>query len=104
MDIGSTIKKLRKRASISREDFADACSISLSYLSMIENNKRKPHAETLGNICSALGITEPVLYMLSTDENDIPKEKLEQFNMIFPSMKAFMMELFSIDNLDENRS
>lgn len=102
MDIGGTIKKLRKRAGINREDFSKSCSISLSYLSLIENNKRKPHAETLNNICTTLGITEPILYILSTDGNDVPKEKLQQFNMLFPSMKAFMMELFSLEDLKNN--
>lgn len=98
MKIGGVIRKLRIRAGYKQKDFAEACSLSPSFLSQIESNKRYPHPNTLKVISEVLGIPQEVLHMLSLEEEDIPavipKEKREAFNMLYSPFRDFMFQLF----------
>ncbi len=96
MEIGRIIKDLRNRAGFKQKEFAKACSISPSYLSQIESNARIPHPNTLKEICKVLEVPGQILYLLSIDKDDIPKGKQEAFEMLFPPLKAFLIQLFPI--------
>ena len=89
---------MRIRAGFKQKEFAEACSISPSFLSQIESNKRYPHPNTLKVIGRVLGIPVEVLHMLSLDDEDIPlvipQEKQEAFNMLYSPFKDFMINLF----------
>ncbi len=62
-DIGSFIRDLRRNARISLRQLADQTGISNPYLSQIERGLRKPSAEVLQQIASALRVSTPVMYL-----------------------------------------
>lgn len=94
MDIGSAIIKLRKQAGFSQAELAMHCELSQTYLSQIENNKREPHISSLKKISEVLDTPLPILIFLSVEESDIPERKRPAFNLLFPSIRAFLTELF----------
>lgn len=94
MDIGSIISSLRKKEGINQAKLAKMSGISQTYLSQIENNKKEPHLSSLKKISEALEVPLPVLLFLSMDEKDIPDKKKNAFRVLFPSIKAFMVEMF----------
>lgn len=94
MNIGTIIKDLRKKAGLSQGELAEVCDLSQSYLSQVEKNKRDPHFSTLTTIAAQLSIPLPVLVFLALDEEDIPEKKKEAFQILFPSIRAFLIELF----------
>ncbi len=96
MDIGSTIKGLRKHKKLTQEEFATACGISQNYLSQIENNLKEPNLSTLAQIAEALGIPVSILMFLSTGEDDIIPEKRESFNEINNLIKQLIHENLGI--------
>lgn len=98
MDLGTTITALRKNAGFSQSELAQACAMSQTYLSQIENNKKEPHLRNLKRISEELEVPLPVLFFLSIDESDVPERKKEAFRMLFPSVKAFLKELFPKTN------
>ncbi|MFC3380734.1 helix-turn-helix domain-containing protein [Couchioplanes azureus] len=62
-DIGSFIRDLRQTAKISLRQLADKAGVSNPYLSQIERGLRKPSAEVLQQLASALRVSTPVMYL-----------------------------------------
>jgi transcriptional regulator with XRE-family HTH domain len=62
-NIGDFIKDLRQNAQISLRQLADRAGVSNPYLSQIERGLRKPSAEVLQQIASALRVSTPAMYL-----------------------------------------
>jgi transcriptional regulator with XRE-family HTH domain len=62
-DIGAFIRDLRQTARISLRQLADRAGVSNPYLSQIERGLRKPSAEVLQQIASALRVSTPAMYL-----------------------------------------
>ena len=62
-DIGVFIRDLRQTAKISLRQLADKAGVSNPYLSQIERGLRKPSAEVLQQIASALRVSTPAMYL-----------------------------------------
>ena len=61
--IGEFIRDLRSNARISLRELADRAGVSNPYLSQIERGLRKPSAEVLAQIASALRVSTPLMYL-----------------------------------------
>ncbi len=62
-DIGEFIREQRRSAQISLRQLANLAGVSNPYLSQIERGLRKPSAEVLQQIATALRISTPVMYL-----------------------------------------
>jgi transcriptional regulator with XRE-family HTH domain len=62
-DIGVFIRDLRRNAKISLRQLADQAGVSNPYLSQIERGLRKPSAEVLQQLASALRVSTPAMYL-----------------------------------------
>jgi transcriptional regulator with XRE-family HTH domain len=62
-DIGEFIRDLRRNARISLRQLAEQAGVSNPYLSQIERGLRKPSAEVLQQLASALRVSTPVMYL-----------------------------------------
>jgi transcriptional regulator with XRE-family HTH domain len=62
-DIGDFIRDLRRNAGVSLRQLADRAGVSNPYLSQIERGLRKPSAEVLQQIASALRVSTPLMYL-----------------------------------------
>ena len=62
-DVGEFIRDLRHNARISLRQLADQAGVSNPYLSQIERGLRKPSAEVLQQLASALRVSTPVMYL-----------------------------------------
>lgn len=98
MNLGQAIKTARTEKGFSQSDLANLCQISVSYLSVVENNQKEPSLEFLRNLSEKLAIPVPVLFFLAMDEQDIPAQKREAFGMIRPSVQAMISEFFLKSN------
>ena len=94
MNLGLAIKNIRKQKGFKQNKFAELCQITQSYLSQIENNARDPNLSTLKIISEKLETPLPVLFFLSLENNDVPKQKQQAFSMIAPSIKSLVNEFF----------
>ena len=95
MNLGSTIKTLRKQKGIKQNLFADKCDITQTYLSQIENNAKRPNLSTLQIISDKLGVPMPILFFLSLDGEDIKPEKRKSYTLLAPSIKSMVNEFFT---------
>lgn len=62
-ELGDYIREQRVRAQISLRQLAAQAGVSNPYLSQIERGLRKPSAEVLQQIASALRISTPIMYL-----------------------------------------
>ncbi|WP_326562347.1 helix-turn-helix domain-containing protein [Micromonospora sp. NBC_01796] len=62
-DVGGFIRDLRRNAKISLRQLADQAGVSNPYLSQVERGLRKPSAEVLQQLASALRVSTPVMYL-----------------------------------------
>ncbi|WP_189078450.1 helix-turn-helix domain-containing protein [Mangrovihabitans endophyticus] len=62
-DIGTFIRDMRQTAKISLRQLAERAGVSNPYLSQIERGLRKPSAEVLQQLASALRVSTPAMYL-----------------------------------------
>jgi len=62
-NIGDFIRDLRRSAKISLRQLADQAGVSNPYLSQIERGLRKPSAEVLQQLATALRVSTPLMYL-----------------------------------------
>ncbi len=96
MDLGSTIKKIRKQKGLTQGEFAPICGITQTYLSQIETNQKEPNLSILKTIAEKLSVPLPILFFQSITEDDVQPDKKEFFNAISPSVKEIIDEIFSV--------
>lgn len=96
MNLGNTIKDIRKYKGYTQGDFAMECGITQTYLSQIENNQKEPNLSVLKKIAKKLVVPLPILFFLSITEEDVQPEKREMFNTISPTVKNIINEIFTV--------
>lgn len=73
MNIGKVIRWCRQQRGASQGEVALAAECSVSYLSMLENNKRDPTLSTITKIAHALQVPVGVLFVMAADRSDLGK-------------------------------
>ena len=96
MNLGTTIKDIRKQRGQTQTEFASLCGITQTYLSQIENDNKEPNLSTLKDISRQLEMPLPILFFLSLNEEDIDPEKRKAFEIINPSVKSLINEFFRV--------
>lgn len=71
MNIGKAIKLCRTRKNMLQSDLANLAGVSVSYISLIEQEKRDPNFSVLQSIAKALDVPLSILVFLATDNKDI---------------------------------
>lgn len=72
MNLGRAITLCRKQRGLNQAALAERAEISVSYLSLLEQNKRKdPTLTTIQKISEALGIPSGILFFLAADKTEL---------------------------------
>ncbi|WGO84688.1 helix-turn-helix domain-containing protein [Arsenophonus apicola] len=71
MNIGQAIKLCRTQRGFSQTELAQQAECSVSYLSMLENNKRDPTLSTMTKIANALRIPVGIIFFLGAEGDDL---------------------------------
>lgn len=96
MNLGNTIKRIRKNQGLTQLDLAIRCGITQTYLSQIESNSKEPNLSTLKMISSKIDVPLPIIFFLSMNEDDILPEKRPAFEILQPSLKNFIDGYYKI--------
>lgn len=100
MNVGQAIRLCRTQRNASQTDVAEKASCSVSYLSMLENNKRDPTLSTLTRIASALHVPIGVLFVLAAETNDLGSVDRELTGALARSALAALSTTPGITNAD----
>ncbi|WP_423172997.1 helix-turn-helix domain-containing protein [Stenotrophomonas maltophilia group sp. CASM56] len=71
MNVGQAIRLCRTQRGVSQSAIATRASCSVSYLSMLENNKRDPTLSTIAKIAEALHVPVGLLFVLAADQDEL---------------------------------
>jgi XRE family transcriptional regulator, regulator of sulfur utilization len=93
MNLGKAIKELRKQKELSQSQLAELVEISQTSLSQIESGQKRPSSKNLKKISSVLEISEPMLFILATEKEDIPEEKKHLYDILYPSIEGLVKQL-----------
>ncbi len=90
MKIGRAIKEVRKKRGISQGDLATRLSISQSYLSLVEGEKKQPSLDLLQSIADTLDISIPILFLLSIEPADLSKKNKAQAKLAYSIARSLL--------------
>ena len=93
MNIGTAIQTVRKSKGISQLELAEKVEISQAALSQIESGAKKPGTKTLDKICVSLDTPKSLLYILSINDDDIPKSRKLIYDKLFPEIKKSILKI-----------
>lgn len=82
MNIGGTLKQIRKAQKLNQQHVAELAGMTQTYLSLIEGNVREPSFEALSNIALALGTTLAIVFVMSVTPEDIVRNDREDVNVL----------------------
>jgi len=94
MNIGETLRRLRKTKGLSQQTVAEGAKISRTHLSLIESGDCNPTIDTLDSIGKVLNIPFPILSFLSLDIKSIPEHKRKDFLEMEPTIMAMIEDFF----------
>ena len=97
MNIGIIIREIRINKGLTQEDLSAKTGIAQTSLSQIESGRKRPNPSSMKKICKALDVSESILFLLATEEKDIPKSRKEMYNLLFPSVKDLMMKILGTE-------
>lgn len=85
------LKELRTRKGLTVQQLADAVGLSKSYVSDLENGKRRANSYRLEKFAKALGVS---VFDLINDENlsEDAKDLLEAFQLMSPEHRGLILE------------
>ena len=73
MNLGKAIRLCRTQRRLNQTELAAMSEISVSYLSLLEHNKRDPNFSTVEKIADALEVPTIILTFLGASEEDRSK-------------------------------
>lgn len=94
MNIGESIRKLRKGIAKRQSLFAKDIGITQTYLSQIENDHKKPSTEVLQKIANHLDIPLAILFWFGIEEKDVKPNVRTHFKFLKPIIDKMLMSLF----------
>lgn len=101
MKIGDVIASVRRRKRIEQQGLANTLKISVSYLSQVENNRRKPSTKLLQAIANALEVPlSSLLFMMLEEKHFADESKRELFLQAKPIMDD-IINFFSEEATEE---
>jgi len=71
MNLGKAVKLCRTQKDLSQTELAEAADISVSYLSLLERERRDPSLSTVEKIAAALKVPMIILMFLAADNSEL---------------------------------
>lgn len=93
MDIGSTIRAIRKRKNITIAQICEETGLSQGFMSQVETNKTSPSIATLENIAQALKV--PLAYLLLKKEERMNVVRREERRITTSGFEKLKVEHLS---------
>lgn len=85
MNLGNAIRVCRAHRGLTQSKLAKEAGISLSYLSLLEHDKRDANVSTLGAIARGLEIPLNLLFFLASDSGELqglPEEVRDRLSSV----------------------
>lgn len=91
MNIGETIRSLRKERGLNQKVLAAKLGISQTYLSQLETNKKNASPSLIKVLCKKLRISVGGFYMLSLTVDDVPENTRGIYECFLPTLRRIFL-------------
>lgn len=95
MNIGETLRGLRKKKGLTQVEVAKKLKMTQAHVSKIENGDNQPNADTLTKMCALYGLPPQVALYMSMSEADVPKGKRKLFRELKPVIDDMIEQLIA---------
>jgi transcriptional regulator with XRE-family HTH domain len=89
--LGNTIRRLRDERGVSQKELAEAAKLTPSFLSLVENDRRRPSLAVIRRLADALDVPEDVLIW---DAVAVPKGLSKQDRQMCEMAKLVVQRFF----------
>jgi len=93
MDIGKSIRELRKAKGLSQAQLAQKTGVTQAAISHIESGSKRASGGSVKKICKALGVPESLLYINAAEREDVPAKKRPLYDQLFPVIKDLITQV-----------
>ena len=94
MNLGKAIRLLLEKRGLSQKDLATKTQLSETSISLLMSGRTQPRKENLETIARVLDVKPEFLIFLSINKDDVPEEKKELYDMVWPQLETTFMKLF----------
>jgi len=92
MQIGKTVRRLREHRGQTLKELAESCGLSLSYLSLIERDKREPSLANLSKLAEVFDLPPSILVLLSADADTYESDKSGLSNLLMEMVEEVLKD------------
>ena len=85
MNLGLSIKVIRRELGITQYELSEKCGISQTSLSQIETGTKRPSPR--------------IIYILGMQDSDVPESKKGIYSLIFPSIQNLALQIVSDEHV-----
>ena len=97
MNLSKGINLLLDKKGITQKELARLIGKSETSVSLMMKGKTQPRKDTLTAIADVFEVSPEVLLLLSLDKEDVPDERKEYYDILWPNIEASILSLFSKD-------
>lgn len=101
MNIGNTLKKIRKELKLTQVSVCEKANIEQAYLCQVENNKITPSISMISKICEIYTVPVFFIFVLASEDKDIDAKHLEKW--IGNRQKIYDIILKTFNTNDSNK-
>jgi transcriptional regulator with XRE-family HTH domain len=92
MNLGNAIRMCRVRRELTQKELALRAQISVSYLSLIEKDKRDVSVSTLRRLADGLAVPVGILFFLAADKRELSGLSEDLIGKLSQTALAFLHE------------
>lgn len=104
MQLGTVIASFRKQKKIDQKELAEALGISVTYISLIENNRRKPSNSLLKSVADYFGIPVSILLFTALKETGYRSPKEQEIFAVAASIINKLIDFLVTDEDAEKKN
>jgi len=94
MQIGKTIKAIRRKRNITQCEFSKQLGMTQSYMSLVENGLKNPSDNMIKKVSDIFDIPTPVLVWYAICDEDVKENLRKDFNFIKPIIDKMINDTF----------
>lgn len=90
MNLGTSIKTIRKQKGLAQKELAEKIGISQNALSQLEGNCTLPHKSTLNKICEALDVNLSYLFLMGLSNEQVSAKDRPLFDLLIQAISLLL--------------
>lgn len=93
MNIGKAIISIREHKGLTQVAFSKKTGLTQTTVSQLETGKKGAGKKTIAKIAKAFKIPPTIIYVMSLEGNDVPKDRRHLYDKLFPIIQELSLSV-----------